>query len=81
MKTERVALFVVELAFNLAERIAGWLEAREKKAKAAPSGLSLKELLEIKRLNDSQVRRTQAPTVVIPPPSEREKRGGGSSRY
>lgn len=78
MKTERIALFVVELAFTIAERVAAWLEAREKRAKKPSPGLSLKELLEIKRLNDTQVRRTQAPTVVIPPPSERS---GRSSRY
>lgn len=88
MKTERLALLIVELAFKLAEGVAGWLERREKRVtKDIPRGLTWPDLLELKRHNDS-VRRSQAPTVVIPPPSEwgkttsvRGKPGGGGSRH
>lgn len=83
MKRERIALFVVELAFKVAEGVAGWLEREERKRLPPhhPSTLSLKDLLEIKRANDTQVRRSQAPTVAITAPSERAQRGRGGPRY
>ncbi len=91
MKTERIALFVIDLAFALAEHVSDWLDKRARKKRLprpTPSGLSLKDLLEIKKANDAAQKKSEAPTVVIPPPSEwgkltpaGPKRGGGGSRY
>jgi len=79
MIRERLALRVVNAAFAVAEKVAGWLEARGRK-RALPRPLTVKDLLEIRARKDAE-RRSQAPTVLIPAPSERGKPGGGSSRY
>ncbi len=87
MKRQKLALCVVDLAFAIAEKVAYWLEAAEKR-KRLPRPLTVADLLEIRTQKDA-ARRSQAPTVVIPPPSEwaatktgqHRKPGGGSSRY
>lgn len=70
MKWEKVALFVVERVFDVLELISNLSDKR--KAKQKPKELTLKDLLDAKR-DTELLRRTQAPTVVIPPPSERER--------
>ena len=79
MRREKLALCIANAAFAIAEKLAGWLEARGQR-RALPRPLTVKDLLEIRAQKDAQ-RRSQAPTVLIPPPSERDKPGGGSSRY
>ncbi len=69
MTLTTVALFVVDLGFAIAERIDAW-STKRKKRKVEPIGFSWKDVLEIKRQSDTAVRRSEAPTVVIPPPSE-----------
>lgn len=70
MKWDKVALFLVERVFDLLEFISNQSDKRKAKQKAKE--LTLKDLLDAKR-DTELLRRTQAPTVVIPPPSERER--------
>lgn len=72
MNFGKVAMFIVERAFDLAELILAISEKKKQKL-PPPSSLSLKDLVEMKRADNETVRRSQAPTVVIPPPSERER--------
>lgn len=72
MNYGKAALWIVERLFDVAELV---VKLSEKKKKPAPSQLSLRDLIDLKRQQDESVRRSSAPTVVIPPPSERfEKR-------
>lgn len=72
MKVGKVVLKVVDLLFAGAELLVSLHDKLKGKRLPQPgSGLSLKDLLELKRLDDERLRRSQAPTVVIPPPSER----------
>lgn len=68
MKWDKVLLFVVERVFDVLELID---RANERaKAKRKPKELTFHDLVDVKR-DAELLRRTQAPTVVIPPPSER----------
>lgn len=71
MNYGKAALWIVERLFDVAELV---VKLSEKKKKPEPSHLTLRDLVEMKRQQDEGVRRSSAPTVVIPPPSEREKR-------
>lgn len=64
----KVLLVVIDLLFAVAEGVSGLMEKRRK-----PRPFTLRELLDMKRKDAELVRRTQAPTVVIPPPSDRER--------
>jgi hypothetical protein len=64
----KVAMFVVERVFDVLEFLVALGD--KKKKQAEPSQLSLKDLIELRRQDESQRRRAAAPTVVIPPPSE-----------
>jgi hypothetical protein len=67
------ALFVIiDVLFAVAEGVASLMEKRKAKRPPPPS-LSLRDIMEMKRADAELVKRTQAPTVVIPPPSERER--------
>jgi hypothetical protein len=70
MTVANLLLFLVDLVFDVAERVDRWNTRRKRKGKPAPVGLSWKDVLEIKRQSDAGARRSEAPTVVIPPPSE-----------
>lgn len=65
----KVLFVIIDVLFAVAEGVSALMEKRKKR----PQGLSMRELLDMKRQDEDLVRRTQAPTVVIPPPSERER--------
>ena len=59
---------VVDVLFAVAEAVSKLADRKKK-----PEGLTMKDLLDLKRKDDELARKTQAPTVVIPAPSERER--------
>jgi hypothetical protein len=71
MKAGKVFLFAVERIFDVLDLIA--LVSDRRKEKRRGKDLTLEDLLRPSRDGDL-LRRTQAPTMVIPPPSERGKR-------
>jgi hypothetical protein len=75
MSVTDVILKVVDVLFAVAETVVKVSDKRrDKRAKErARASLTLKDLMALKRADDEYLRRSQAPTVVIPPPSERER--------
>lgn len=69
MSVGSVVFKIIDLLFAGAELVSRALDKR----KPPPAGLTLRDLIDMKRQDDDRVRRSQAPTVVIDPPSERAK--------
>ncbi len=76
MKAGKVFLFAVDRVFDLLELISKVSEvvSKRKEEKRQGKTLTIEDLLRPGR-DGELLRRTQAPTMVIPPPSERELRG------
>lgn len=74
MKAGKVFLFAVDRVFDLLELISKVSDvvAKRKEEKRKGKDLTLEDLLRPGR-DGELLRRTQAPTMVIPPPSERER--------
>lgn len=71
MNVGNLVLKIVDWLFAGAELAVGLNDRLRKRKAPASSGLTMRDILELKRLDDERVRKSTAPTVVIPAPSER----------